>query len=84
MLDMKLCGYNICELCEYYTRIWFLFSLFSSSSSTTDICVAGNCMFYVQRVNLAVLKQKQKNEVCKYKPPDKIPIFSWEMKFVYR
>lgn len=33
---------------------------FSSSSSTTDICVAGNCMFYVQRVNLAVLKQKQK------------------------
>ena len=57
---------------------------FSSSSSTTDICVAGNCMFYVQRVNLAVLKQKQKNEICKYKPPDKIPIFNWEMKFVYR
>ena len=33
---------------------------FSSSSSTTDICVPGNCIFYVQRVNLAVLKQKQK------------------------
>lgn len=57
---------------------------FSSSSSTTDICVPGNCMFYVQRVNLAALKQKQENEICKYKPPDKIPIFSWEMKFVYR
>ena len=21
LLDKKLCGYNICELCEYYTRI---------------------------------------------------------------
>lgn len=45
---------------------------FSSSSSTTDICVPGNCIFYVQRVNLAVLKQKQKtrfaniNHLIKY------------------
>ena len=62
----------------------FCLVYFSSSSSATDICVPGNCIFYVQRVNLAVLKQKQKNEICKHKPPDKIPIFSWEMKFVYR
>ena len=42
------------------TRIWFLFSFFSSSQDTPDIFIPGNFTIYFSCVNVAILKQKQK------------------------